>query len=39
VHYLSDVLAGFAFSSFLLLLLLYADQTGFFGKTPIHKLY
>ena len=39
VHYLSDVLAGFAFSSFLLLLLLNADQTEFFGKTPIHKLY
>ena len=39
LHYLSDVLAGFAFSAFLLLLLLFADQTGFFGKTPIQKLY
>ncbi|MGB4594544.1 MAG: phosphatase PAP2 family protein, partial [Anaerolineaceae bacterium] len=39
VHYLSDVLAGFAFSSFWLLLLLFADQNKWFGKPPIQKLY
>jgi len=39
VHYLSDILAGFAFSSCLLLLLLYADQNSWFGKPPIQKLY
>lgn len=39
VHYLSDVIAGFAFGLFWLLLLLYADQNGLFGKPPIHRLY
>jgi undecaprenyl-diphosphatase len=39
VHYLSDVIAGLAFSSFLFLLLLFADQNRWFGKPPIQKLY
>jgi len=39
VHYLTDIAAGFAFSGFLLLLILFADQREWFRRPPLNRLY
>lgn len=39
VHFLTDIAAGFAFSGFLLLLILFADQREWFRKPPLNRLY